>query len=188
VSLSDAMPQGFTGAVGVALDRVCSWSGQSWQVQNAANRPNLVFVFMQKWDELSNLAMDFGGPLAIQRLIGGLTAGNLTQFRRFSYAEDGSLASAIGFYNMDSRLRDYPAERLALAQALLTHANFAPGALNAPVVEFDGAAWNPSQKITQILQTAYADETPVALHGEDGASRLYDCYARLARATQGTAP
>jgi hypothetical protein len=178
-STSPAAPGTLERAFGAALDRVCAWSGLSWQKHDGTRAPNLVLLFVNRWAELATLSMDIFGPLAIPRLIDRMTTTGATQFRTFSYATDGSIASAFGFYNMSSRIRDYPAERIALAQTLLTHANFSLGALQAPVVEFDGATWNPSRDVRLILQAAYAADMPASLHDEAGADHLYRSYSRL---------
>ena len=182
------MTKGFESGFGSALDRVCAWSGRSWQMQTGSRPPNLVFVFVQKWVDLATLSMDTFGPLAIPGLIDQMTSTGATQFRTFSYGEDGSLASAFGFYNMSSRLREYPTERITLAQSILTHANFGPGALKAPIVALEGTEWNPSNDVGQVLQAAYADETPVFLHGEDGADWLYGSYAGLGQTAKRMPP
>ena len=185
---SEATTRSYESSFGAALDRVCTWSGQSWRMQSGARPPNLVFVFVQKWVDLATLSMDLFGPLAIPNLINKMTESGATQFRTFSYGEDGSLASAFGFYNMSSRLRDYPTERIALAQSLLTHANFGPGALKAPIVTLEGVRWSPSDDFRQVLQAAYSIDTPASLRGDDGASHLYRSYAALRQVVPGPAP
>jgi hypothetical protein len=179
-SRSPSVPGTLEGSFGAALDRVCAWSGQSWRKHDATRSPNLLFVFLNNWADLATLSMDLVGPLAIPRLVDRMTKAGATQLRTFSYAPDGSIASAFGFYNMSSRIGDYPVERIALAQTLLTHANFSHGALQSPVVEFDGTAWNSSENLRLILRAAYAADMPVVLRGDDGADQLYRSYLGLA--------
>jgi hypothetical protein len=183
LSSSEPTTQGFEDAFGAAVDRVCAWTGQSWQLQDRDKPPNLVFVFVQRWADLATLSMDHFGPLAIPRLIDQMTTTGATQFRTFTYGEDGSIASAIGFYNMSSRIKDYPMQRIALAQTLLTHANFSLGALKAPIVEFDGIAWNPTRDIRLVLQAAYGADVPVSMRGEAGANQFCKAYSRFAGLT-----
>lgn len=162
-------PSSFNTVFETAIDQVCRVSRHSWASESSDTSANSFFVFVDGWDDLIQLPMEVNGTVHVAQLAQFLKNQKASQFRKFLYAEDGTILISLGVYNTQSHLKGYPPERIALAQFLLTHLNFCRGILDFPIVEYTDTGWQPSATIVALIEAAYDKKVPYSSHDSETA-------------------
>lgn len=139
---------------------------------------NLMFFVFRDWSEL--LAVPDLDRLVpeLGELVPRLEASGASQYRLFRFEKDGSIRAAFSFLRMDEALGKWPAESLALMQAVQVFALWGEGAFaeRSPLAKLPEGGEILRPEIGAVLKASYAPELPAVA---DDASHALRVFARL---------
>lgn len=137
---------------------------------------NLMFFLFKDWSELSDVPdLDRLVP-ELDVLVPKLKAAKAQQYRLFRFDEHGAIKAAFCFLRMDEELVQWPAESLALMQAVQAFLMWGDIAFDtvSPLARLEtGGADVLRPEIGAVLRAAYAPELPAVASDSSHALRLF---------------
>ena len=165
-----------------ALEAVCMLSGHQMAETDPELGSNMMWFFLQDWDELAGVPkLDHLIP-ELDTLLGRLKAADANQYRIFRFDEAGAIKACFVFLRMDEHLNSVSADTLVLsqvAQSFLLLSDLAFRETSALAVAGETTVLHPD--IGEVIRAAYDPVMPVAAQDASHALRL---AARIATATQ----
>ena len=165
-----------------ALEAVCMLSGHQMAETDPELGSNMMWFFLQDWDELAGVPkLDHLIP-EFDILLGRLKAADANQYRIFRFDEAGAIKACFVFLRMDEHLNSVSADTLGLsqvAQSFLLWSDLAFRETSALAVAGETTVLHP--EIGEVIRAAYDPVMPVAAQDASHALRL---AARIATATQ----
>lgn len=165
-----------------ALEAVCMLSGHQMAETDPELGSNMMWFFLQDWDELAGVPkLDHLIP-ELDTLLGRLKAADANQYRIFRFDEAGAIKACFVFLRMDEHLNSVSADTLVLsqvAQSFLLWSDLAFRETSALAVAGETTVLHPD--IGEVIRAAYDPVMPVAAQDASHALRL---AARIATATQ----
>ena len=162
-----------------ALEAVVTLAGHQMAETDPELGSNLMFFFFRDWEELLAVPdLDRMIP-ELHALVPRLSAADASQYRAFRFDDQGAIQAAFVFLRMQGAITQFPAETLALTQAVQVMLMWGDAAFTetSPLAVLpDSGATILRPEIAGVIAAAYDRMMPPAAADASHALRL---FARL---------